>query len=333
METEIGVQRPVFDLPRPPGDTLRLFSLDIKPQKSSQSHRMASVEFNNPDTTGISVEWCNSPLSIRTHTLRDKRATYDTYESFDRSCDDLWCYVPMDIGEAVTEIWARRTEINNSSMYKSFVFKTDKGRSSLIGYSPHLLYDPYTWILVEVLDPRNGPSTMFFNTVDDMKTLAFTSPDPNPCDRRLSLSLPESPHPEVWQQEPYHHNSVPLTDIVMVTPCQGIHKRRKEVIGLLLHYSDNHVECVGQIRLDWLGSPVAIDASQTTLLLGFSKVQTESWLLCPYISEVRFSRPETQKSGEAIDWFEVPWRGTLEWWFSYRQVMVYHEGRTSPPTM
>lgn len=290
---------------------------------------MASIDLNMPGTIGISGVWSHFPISLYAHTSTDDFSFYEAHKQANASHHRVWIYVPLDQGEMVTEIWRRRSSNSFSDVYKAFVFKTSQGRVRFLGYVPHFLAGPCEWTLMEVLG--DAPSRMFFNVLHDIQSMAFASPKPDCSDRQINVAPPKSPLPRATGFELFHYNSAPLADIVEVTPCQGLLKGIWTVIGLLLRYQNNHIECVGQIRRDWLTQPVAINTSES-MSLGFTRIMKGPWEMCSYVFDVKFSRQVARESEEFITWFDVPWHGTLEWWFSYRQSMIYHEGRGSPQT-
>lgn len=319
----------VFDLPQPAVDTFRFLAFDLDDNGKFQPRRLSSLFINTPEIIGYSASWFQGPRSLHAHTSVDDMSFYQCGDNTDPCFKYL--YIPMDKGELVTQFWWRNHNNGGLDEYIAFVFKTNKGRVGLMGHSSQLLRQPYTWRLSEVFRPEDGPGRIFFHQKSaQMESLGFLSPDPILENAELFLPVPLSPHPRAASHEPYHYTAAPLDGICEITPCRGINHGRQMVIGILLQYESGHIDCVGQIRRDWLGDPVVIDPSQN-MVLGFTRVQSGPWERCSYLFDVRFSRSEPSIS--EVTWFEVPWHGTLEWWFSYRQAMVYHEGRASPPTV
>jgi hypothetical protein len=117
--------------------------------------------------------------------------------------------------------------------------------------------------------------------------------------------------------------------------------------GLLLHHhhhaaddNDNNadeqrVSCVGEVRLHALGARLELldggGGGGGALWLGFADTALQG----PSVTRIATSRPvetEMKTESEGVTWFALPCRGRLEWWFSFRQCRVYHEGRASPET-
>lgn len=121
--------------------------------------------------------------------------------------------------------------------------------------------------------------------------------------------------------EDYFFTSASLDDVITVTPCTSNQDGMLAIIGLLFSASNGRESCVGQIRRDSLGCPLDVDRSQR-LWLGFSMQKRQP----------RVVKVDTFRSREELTWFDMPWAGVLEWWFSFRQSRLYHEGRTSPVT-
>ncbi|KAL2017479.1 hypothetical protein VTK56DRAFT_2075 [Thermocarpiscus australiensis] len=101
------------------------------------------------------------------------------------------------------------------------------------------------------------------------------------------------------------------------------------ITGLLLHRSKAHrsnprTSCVGQIRLDSLGSSLEIGTSHT-LWLQFSPTKMGG-----YCVTVAATSPPSDI--HAPNWLALPCSGLLEWWFSFRQCRVHHKDQVSPET-
>lgn len=178
-----------------------------------------------------------------------------------------------------------------------------------------------TWTLLE--RPEKTPSRLYFETHGGvLRKMAFETAPPAPAHHRPSLPTPSSPHPESYLED-YLYTSASLNDIASIIPCIGKIVGKPAVIGLLLCDANGRESCVGQVRRDSLGCPLPVDPSQK-LWLGFSLERN-----LPRVQIVKTSRPLHQ---EDLTWIDVPWTGTLEWWFSFRQCKVYHGNLSSPAT-
>lgn len=134
--------------------------------------------------------------------------------------------------------------------------------------------------------------------------------------------------PKCQPVEDYFHTWCILNRVTSIRPCNGLQGGDQAILGLLFSNADGTESCVGQIRRDCLGSSKKIDVSGR-LWLGFSLKNNE-----PRVVRVETFHSNVCQDADASDlsWFVVPWHGKLEWWFSFRQSKVCHEGRTSPET-
>ncbi|OTB17451.1 hypothetical protein K445DRAFT_310884 [Daldinia sp. EC12] len=93
----------------------------------------------------------------------------------------------------------------------------------------------------------------------------------------------------------------------------------ERIIGMMLQYEDDHRECLGQMRLDWTAQPLIVGEADK-LYIAMDIIERDS-----YVAVVSTSEPVDR--GEYLSWLDVPWYGTLEWWFSYSQTTVSHTRR------
>ena len=85
---------------------------------------------------------------------------------------------------------------------------------------------------------------------------------------------------------------------------------------MLLEYADGHRECVGQFRHDWVAEPVLVDEADM-LYISSGRVKG-NWA---YVAAVTTQALESQAEGSRLD---VTHAGTLEWWFSSQQSILYY---------
>lgn len=156
-----------------------------------------------------------------------------------------------------------------------------------------------------------------------IQTLAFSTLAPTITSQSRPPCLPEpiSSDSASNSKEPFFWTWADLEGVVEVTLCRangGINGGY--ITGLIFRYSNGHQASVGQVRRDRLNQPRQVDGS------------AGMWLTFPRrrccISSVDFS-PQAPINGQS--YFEMPWRGRLEWWYSYRQCRVYHEEKSSRP--
>lgn len=181
------------------------------------------------------------------------------------------------------------------------------------------------WALLD--RPSKQTSRIFYNTSSaGIYRLGFETPSPTPNSQRSTLPTPLSLSPTTWQ-EFYYYTSAALDGVTTVTPSMHQVAGTSVIIGLLLHDSNAPTtSCVGQIRLDSLGCPLEVGASQR-LWLGFLSMRTGGHC----VAKVATS-PPSDIDAYTLTWLALPYHGMLEWWFSHRQCRVHHGGQASPAT-
>ncbi|KAL2174926.1 uncharacterized protein P884DRAFT_207934 [Thermothelomyces heterothallicus CBS 202.75] len=299
------------------------------PQRSTKEIRLVGLERRdeNPDLIRMSAFKCNDPaiigysvchfhrfLSIHAHIAgEDTKFVYQSKPSIYA----VWQYMPVDRDEAVVEIWKHYDHVSRKT---SLMFKTDKGRITLMGAWPSSLGS--NWTLLD--RPSKQPSRIFYDTYSaGIRLLGFAAPPPTPDSQRPELPTPLSTSPS-FSQEDYYYTSAALDGITAVTPSLQQIGGTSVITGLLLHRSNEHTSCVGQIRLDSLGCPLEVGTSQR-LWLGFLSTTMGGYCM----TRAATSRPTDIR---ALTWLALPFSGLLEWWFSYRQCRIHHEGQASPET-
>lgn len=183
-----------------------------------------------------------------------------------------------------------------------------------------------TWKLLECPDARR--SQIFFETSSrSVLRFALESSNVDPNDNP-PYGPPPASVPESQPMEDYFHTWCILNSVTSIRRCYGLQGGDQVILGLLLLNEDGTESCVGQIRRDCLGCSEKIDVSGR-LWLGFSLNNDE-----PRVVRAETSHYTGRQNRDAggLSWFVVPWEGQLEWWFSFRQTKVCHEGRASPET-
>lgn len=289
---------------------------------------MSSLACYASGITGYSACWNNRVVTIHAHTIADGMSFIWPVASLDNF---VWLYMPLDVDEKMEELWKlqhkkQATLIVCISSFDSTdrisdnsQFKTDKGRVWMLGPRP---MSGTRWTLTLIDQRRPGTNRIYFESSPlGVHKLAFESPQP--VERQpLIVPAPTSWHPKTAAGQGYFHSSAELSSVEEVTPCRHIVDGQVIVTGLLLRYSTGRQACVGQVRLDWLGRPLQVDMCQT-LWLGFS---LEKGGMC--VTALGLSRPESQKPMTFLD---VPFRGSIDWWFSRMQCQVFYQNRASPP--
>lgn len=136
-------------------------------------------------------------------------------------------------------------------------------------------------------------------------------------DEFLSLPIPLSP-PFIGAYGMCTYSSCSLQRIKEIHPCLKQFNEHQRIIGLLLHYSDGHRECVGQFHPHWAGDPILV-GGRDKLYFCFANVNSGR----EYVATLATSPPVDQ--GE-LKCFEVAQVGLLGWWFSYWHCELYHGG-------
>lgn len=193
------------------------------------------------------------------------------------------------------------------------------GRVALLG--PRLVQLSATLI---DLPPQGRSSRVFFeHSPTGVRNLYFETSQPQLDRVPPALPDPLSQHPRSTPSESFFYSTANLENVERITPCLVDVNGKLTICGLLLQDSAGRNSCVGQIRLDRLGSPIQLTGHQS-LWLGFSKDDHR-----PFVSTLLLSRTERC---EGLSWLEVQLYGSMEWWYSARQCQVHHMGTSSPPT-
>ncbi|RSL66116.1 hypothetical protein CEP54_003876 [Fusarium duplospermum] len=303
-----------FPIPQHPKKPFRLYPFHQALYPAPP--RINRFPYNFHGITGLSV-CCNpEPIALHAHTADDDLSFYKSSPE-----SSVWVHVPFKPDERIMSLWMRHA-LGRPNQHFALAFTTNLGRTRLLGAQTTPVLAPYPWSLLDT--PLGRPSNLFFDSHPTaILALGFDSEEPTSTGTsRLGLPRPLSPHPSPASSEGFLFSRASLEDVVEVTPCRGAAMTRSEITGLSFRYADGKMACVGQVRLDCLDPPLVVKSSQK-LHLRFGKTAKGH----PYIYEVLQST-ENPKSATGT-WFDVSWTGTLEWWYSYRQCQVWHNGRRS----
>lgn len=215
-----------------------------------------------------------------------------------------------------------RQALGSIHWHLALAFTTNLGRTQLLGAQTTPVLSVCPWALLDM--PRGQPSTLFFDSHPaGIISLGFESKVPEHTGiSPLVLPRPLSSHPDPASVEGFLWSQASLEDVVEITTCRAAAATNSAITGLSFRYANGTTACVGQVRLDRLDRPLIVTSSKR-LYLCFKKTE-ESF---SYVSEVLQSTENPQSITGT--WFEVSWAGTLEWWYSYRQCQVWHNGRLS----
>jgi len=190
------------------------------------------------------------------------------------------------------------------------------------GYQLRLTWPQCNWTLLYRSD--GSPSRMFFDfSPSGVRKVAFESPGPVGDSQSPVIPMPMSPYPEAISLTHYFYTYAALQNVDRITPCESKVAGKRSIIGLLFHYSDGKRACVGQFRLDWAATPLAV-ADGSILWLSFDSKDGY-----PFVDGVGVSCPPKAKSEECL---YISWDGQLEWWFEDRQCKVYYKDQSSIQT-
>jgi hypothetical protein len=276
---------------------------------------MACLRYNQKHMTGYSV--CGFPQSaaIYAHTRNKDVEFYDVRPSF-----SVWLYMPLDTGEYIEEIWGRRN--SNSAQFSNLAIKTNKGRVCYLGpHTSHLLVEGISiWQLMDTSDgsPRD---TYFDEPSCGLRRIAFSGDAPHQPASGPEIPRPISEPPQGDRLMDFY-SSAPLKDITELTPCRmGVHGVMT-ITGLLLRYSNGHLERLGHVRPPCLEQPLVVNDHS-----GFCLRFRSAGLNHNLVAAIRLGGL-LENDGE--EWLELSWDGTLEWWFSATQCDVRYDGKRFP---
>lgn len=232
-----------------------------------------------------------------------------------------WLHIPIDRGEFLEEIWRRehthccRTEID-------LVLVTTAGRVYVLGKHP---IPGHTYVHTRITAFRSQPDYIYIDDSAGIRELALNPAPPVIEDPfgSLSLPVPRSQYPKVTSAESYFYTFATLDDLEFLEPCSfdGI------TTGLLLHYGDGSRAVIGQVRLDRLGKKQHVPRDATIRF-----VVTRTIAQCPKVRGVLVLTADMHEQIPPMDDdldLAVDCRGTLEWWYTWRQCQLAYEGRTS----
>ncbi|KAI2631848.1 hypothetical protein GGR54DRAFT_2487 [Hypoxylon sp. NC1633] len=280
--------------------------------------RMALLRCNNLDITGYSIFWDESLIYMHAHTEGEKLSFYD----HPTRANGFWLYMPLDHGEFLEDIWARRNRLPPGD---GLVFRTNRGRIMTAG--PYLHPGPlkYSWEHLQTLE--NTPSRLFFQySASGISSLGLETSPPISLKNPVGLR-PFSPPPKCLTLRSFFFSRASLEDVVEVTPCCMEAAGISAIIGLLFRYADGHRWSVGEVRFDLLQDGIRVNNSEA-MTLGFATPRGY-----PYVTSFRHSNVDRGQSDRSqLVLLDIHWTGYLEWWFSRQQCKVYHNGQASPET-
>lgn len=198
-------------------------------------------------------------------------------------------------------------------MLKRLQLKTSRDRILVLG--PHLKMQPRTRLSILDLPCQERSSRVFFEKSPiGVRTIAFEGASPG---RALShpVNLPQTTHERVSTlQMPWFYSTASLLGVKEIVPCERYIGVQRNIIGLLLRYSDGHEASLGQVRLDCLAAPKQV-IGHTSFWLGFSADRYGR-----YVVHLELSRGAHDGN---LCWVEIRYDDSVDWWFSYHHSDVF----------
>ncbi|KAF5022664.1 hypothetical protein F66182_5282 [Fusarium sp. NRRL 66182] len=236
----------------------------------------------------------------------------------------VWVFLPVEKGERIIEVWRR---IRRPRFCRDIpVLRTNKGRVLCLGIHAGALELPVEYERV-TLFPESGPHRFWYSLLPDgVDSFAFDGSDLRRRQVEASRVLGDDGPVHSGYRNQGFASTARLENVVEVIPCRSWTPGSTGIVGLILTYSDGHKDSVGQIRLDHLMPPVAVDPTGD-MWLGSRAHPVSQW----HGSIVEAMRIIPSDGGtiyggntseQGLRWIRVQWRGRLDWLFWYRQSWV-----------
>ncbi|KAL6909109.1 hypothetical protein GGI43DRAFT_168195 [Trichoderma evansii] len=286
---------------------------------SSKPSRFNRLKINGPETTGYSVAWNPFQLALKIvrHTATDDLSYYGELP------DDTttWLHIPIDRGDLLQEIW-HREHTHCCQREIDLVLVTTAGRVHVLGKHP---IPGHTYIHTRITTFQSKADEIYVDDSAGIRELALDPAPPLNDDpiNSLTLPVPISQYPKVTSTESYFYTFASLDDLRYLEPCSfnGI------ITGVLFHYGDGSRAVVGQVRLDRLEEKEYIPPGATIRFIVNRNIAQ-----CPKVSAVLVLTEDMYEPAPPMNFdldLEVACRGTLEWWYTWRQCQLAYKGDTS----
>ncbi|RBR25496.1 uncharacterized protein FIESC28_01734 [Fusarium coffeatum] len=307
-----------------------------KPNECNRSSGATGRESLEYEESG-NLKWTYHPIAqdeyVKQVWLRDC-VPYDTVEELPYwNQDDRYFY-------HMSTPWGTQTykgmAKNRRPSDMALALVTSKGRTIVAGNHPdHGFHQPEferkrTWYLVSETE-THAPMAIFLALPTHGIPLFAAS--------KLPGSEQRQPPPKqncfgrMPSFNPYfsmHYSSASLENVTSVTVCRSRNVKDKcstvqhfdlenscfdmieykKVAGLLFKYADGHEESVGCFRFDWVEPPVDTRGTKG-LFIGERPGKIEQ--IKSHVADVDIQPP---KGKTEWTWMEIPWDGTIEWWFN-----------------
>ncbi|KAM0551751.1 hypothetical protein ACHAPJ_008319 [Fusarium lateritium] len=291
--------------------------------------------------TGYSACMIDGDLvDLHTHVHGEDFSCYRTVPVDGDRLHAVWLYLPVEENERIVEVWRR---IRRPTFCRDVpLLRTNKGRVLTLGTHPNMYEQEITYERLTSF-PKPGPQRFWYSYPQDgVDCFAFDTPDLR-CSRQNIPSELNNPNIFVHSGLPGQgfFTTAKLENVVEVTPCKAWGPGTTGIVGLVFLYSDGHRDAVGQVRLDHLMSPIAVDQTNEhhdMWLAARDHHCKDSWGSFITVVEMMRVMPSFAEninggnpSEEGLQWMRVRWRGRLDWFFWYRSCRVsFHEEATCP---
>ncbi|KAF5022890.1 hypothetical protein F66182_5050 [Fusarium sp. NRRL 66182] len=316
--------------------------------------RMRAFDFNKHGTTGYSVCWSGHEM-VSLHAHRDnenRQSEYDslsrlrcTYHPLDQGefVQQVWLRGPELYAMAkplpsqgdggvryhLSTPWGLEAYKRPCDLALGLV--TSKARTIIAGsfpdhYGPRTPFAKHhTWLLIATAQGQ-APIRMFFSpSPHGIPLIAAPAhlPD-NHSNPPPPMQRPLTPMPRHNPIQALHYSWASLNDVAEVLVCKSknnteddqvaqrlsLQPNYDKVAGLLLRYANGNEASVGCFRFDWSEPPLSTSSTKG-LFLGIGPGRIGQ--ISSHVAAVSVTPPD---DAGKWTWRELPWTGTLEWWFT-----------------
>ncbi|KAI1089870.1 hypothetical protein F5B19DRAFT_494926 [Rostrohypoxylon terebratum] len=298
--------------------TLKLNSLGFRRGNFRIFPRMDSFDCNDPDVIGYSAAIGRNgiPMAIYSHR---SQSDFSMYRELNSLIPIQWVYMPIDQGELVTEIcrFMSHPLLGERDSF-GLTFTTNRGRTGVLGEDSTLKLDVVD--LQRVHEPAPGPSKIFFDKATSMNLLAFENVKPF-----VKRDIPNSVKPVNPEADsnttpyPFFYSRCKMGAVTRVTPCYRHHPHSNQLMGMLLEYEDGHTERMGEWRFDWAVEPINVEKKsrlRLTMEVCHGQIDGCKTHSCVVLHAEVVPLGTPLERGNHTWYMDIPWRGTLEWWFN-----------------
>ncbi|PLN77264.1 hypothetical protein BDW42DRAFT_6312 [Aspergillus taichungensis] len=310
------------------------FSPEFHPWDFYQVKHESRLDYLKIDShiRGVLVCCANARI-VGIHGLSDtSKAFREFIDLMNRSMSNrykLWIYFPLNSHEYIKAAWIRKFKIcRGPASNPILVLQTSLGRTVTFGpqFSARTV-DQYEYHSL-VRDGDGAISGIFHDGLDP--TTRYISEVGVTCDEQYDVGLSEPPSLDTRSEPPavppgrgsiastWYMTQASLKDLVKVQVCKDKDQSHHPCLGILLFYSDEHIESIGQVRWDHdlhheTTRPMYIEN-------GFIDGRV-------YIKDIRSGIHDTELDVERRAWQKVPEDGIIVWWFSQLgdKIIIYDD--------